>query len=273
MSWVKLDDNWDQHVKFSEVGDLAMLLWVRALTYSCRAKSNGLVPRGRIREFVAVRNTKQLEAKLVAAGLWVPCDAGYMIHDFDKYQLVSDKTSAALSDAGRLGAQRRWGDRSQPHSQANGQVSAQAIGNDGHGGDSSSRVRAHAGADAHRASAAGVGSGSNPEEIQSEPVARMVAEIRRHRVFDPLDAVAIAKHHDGWMMTAAQRIEWVLAAIDDCAAKVVGQGFNASELQSRLTGFMRHAKSPRASGVVSSARAVQPAGLPETDDDAPRRVS
>lgn len=285
MSWVKLDDNWDQHVKFSDVGDLGRILWVRALTYSCRVKSNGLVPRGRIREFVSVRNTKQLEAKLIAAGLWIPCEAGYMIHDFDKYQVVTTaeqktaaeqaRLSAIRSQAGRVGGQRSAESR-----RSNGEATFASIGSKGPSKDESkvepnfSRV----GADARRASASGVGSGSgSPEQLRH--LETISSEIARYPLFDGLDAVAVAQAQVDRMMTSGQRVEWVLVSIEECNSKHVGLGLSDRDLQSRLSGFMARSRAPRESGTqpamrsTGPSRAVQQGAIAGSDDDAPTRVS
>jgi hypothetical protein len=70
-------------------------------------------------------------------------------------------------------------------------------------------------------------------------------EIRRHAVFEHLDARAIAEVQDGRMMTSGQRLPWVIAAIEECAAKSVGLGLKTPELQAKLVGFMRHARRPK----------------------------
>lgn len=97
MSWVRLDDQWHEHPKFTGLGDLGELMWVKALTYACRFRTGGFIPAGRIAKFTALRNTAQLEAKLVKAGLWIKVEDGYQIHDFDAYQPNADKRSQGSS--------------------------------------------------------------------------------------------------------------------------------------------------------------------------------
>jgi len=48
------------------------------------------------------------------------------------------------------------------------------------------------------------------------------------------------------MLTDSQRVSWVVDAIELCAAKHDGLGLMPAALQSRLVGFMRHARAPRA---------------------------
>ncbi|HMI88544.1 MAG TPA: hypothetical protein VK550_30890 [Polyangiaceae bacterium] len=82
----------------------------------------------------------------------------------------------------------------------------------------------------------------------SLPEAKSIAtEIAKHRVFESLDAREIGEAHAGFMMTAPQKLAWVLAAVSDCAAKTAGLGLSPSALQSKLVGFMRHARAPRQS--------------------------
>jgi hypothetical protein len=87
---------------------------------------------------------------------------------------------------------------------------------------------------------------------------RIEAEIRRHRVFDSLDARAIAEAHAGRMMTDSQRLDDVLEAISSCAAKSVGLGFTDEALQSKLVGFLW--KAGKLHGGVRGAPTSQPTG-------------
>jgi len=70
-------------------------------------------------------------------------------------------------------------------------------------------------------------------------------EIRRHAIFAPLDAHAIAEHHAGRMMTGGQRLEWVIRSIEACAGSHAGLGLNAQALTGRLNTFMRGARAPK----------------------------
>jgi hypothetical protein len=98
-------------------------------------------------------------------------------------------------------------------------------------------------------------------------LAAIEAEILRHDVFRHLDAHAIAVVQDGRMMTAGQRLPWVMAAIEECAAKSVGLGLLAPELQAKLVGFMRHAKRPRDpepdEQALLAARPAEPTAPPQ----------
>jgi hypothetical protein len=91
-----------------------------------------------------------------------------------------------------------------------------------------------------------------PQTRDALDAERIAAEIRRHPVFAGLDAATIARRHADRLMTAPQKLEWVLGAIDKCAAANEGQGLMQRELQKLLTNYMHRAdesdvvgKSPR----------------------------
>jgi hypothetical protein len=78
-----LRDGVSHHPKVIAAGPEAAWLWVAAIDYARAHLTNGLVPfailpmLGRFRTRV-----DRLAAQLVAAGLFVPVDGGYTIHDF-----------------------------------------------------------------------------------------------------------------------------------------------------------------------------------------------
>jgi hypothetical protein len=161
VTWVKLDDQWYDHPKFLNVGEQAQLLWVKGLTYACRHRLKGIIPAGAVGRLTKVRNTRQMVDQLVRAGLWTLVDGGYQIHDFDKYQFISDKTSEARSVAGKLGAAKRWHVDEPP----DGNCHLGAIGNS---------IAAEAVGDGSRADArrtgsgSGIGSGSGDSDRSSD---------------------------------------------------------------------------------------------------------
>lgn len=126
MSWVRLDDQWADHPKFQKVGDTGQLMWVKALTYACRYRTKGNVPAEIVPKLTSIRNTKHVEGKLVSAGLWIPVDGGYRIHDFEKYQPISDEKrqqlAIARSKSGAKGAAARWQGDSKPDGNSDGNL-------------------------------------------------------------------------------------------------------------------------------------------------------
>jgi hypothetical protein len=166
---------------------------------------------------------------LVAAGLWVPVEGGYQIHDYGDYQPLAAQVKAER-EATRNRV-KRWRERS------SNDVTQSVTDPVTNGARDALRAGARA--------AAGLGSGSGSGS-EGGDAGRIEAEIRRHDVFAALDARAIADAHAGRLMTSSQRVEWVLASVEECAAKHAGLGLNAPTLQGRLVGFMRHAKPPKA---------------------------
>ena len=98
------------------------------------------------------------------------------------------------------------------------------------------------------------------------------AEIRRHAIFAPLDAHAIAKRQAELMITGGPRVAWVLSSIEACAAKLESQGLNARELQSALVGFMRKSRAPRDEDDKPARKFVECDDKPPTDEEIARRV-
>lgn len=80
MSWVKVDDNFDDHPKFLELSDAGLALWLRALAHANKHMTDGHVPIA----FVRRRGKTKTARELVEAGLWEESRGGYVIHDYLK---------------------------------------------------------------------------------------------------------------------------------------------------------------------------------------------
>lgn len=129
MSWVRIDDGFEDHPKVEPLSDAAHRLWVRAACW-CKKPTNehtlGFVPRGMLRTIA--KNTaplprlEKLASELVTAtaggifehGLWEPVDGGWQFHNWATYQPEADeeRIKQKRSDAGRKGAAARWGAKS-----------------------------------------------------------------------------------------------------------------------------------------------------------------
>ena len=114
MTWVRLDDHFDEHQKLVEVGPLGLALWTVGLAYCNRNLTDGVIPwaaarkllswdflgvpeeGGRRRRYAISTTTgmvgEDVESDfvinlLVSTGLWeVLDDGGYYVHDYDQYQ-------------------------------------------------------------------------------------------------------------------------------------------------------------------------------------------
>jgi hypothetical protein len=84
VTWVKLDDSFFCHPKVVSVGAEASGLYVWGLTYSAHNLTDGHVPAAWVRQAVGGR-AKKLSGLLVEHGLWSENGAGWLIHDYDKY--------------------------------------------------------------------------------------------------------------------------------------------------------------------------------------------
>lgn len=118
MTWIKLDDHWDEHPKMLAVGMAGRALWLAGLSYSARNLCDGFITEAAMRNLRAragVKGSKSLIA-LESAGLWHRVEGGWMIHDYDQYQPTKAQVMArkrARSEAGKRGAEARWGDAEQ----------------------------------------------------------------------------------------------------------------------------------------------------------------
>lgn len=228
MTWVRLDDQWADHPKFLDVGDYGQLVWVKGLSYAARYLTDGFIPARAVSKFLqATRHVRGAVAELVKAGLWVPAEGGYQVHDYKDYQpLASQVKAERVATRERV---KRWRER-----QFN------TDGNDVTNGVSNGlRAGAHAGAGQGSGSESGSGSPTLPGRSELE------AELRKHPVFASLSAEVLARQQAEFMITAPQKLDWVIRAISDCAAAHSALGLTAPELQRKLVGYMRNARKPR----------------------------
>jgi hypothetical protein len=141
MAWARLDDGFGEHDKVwavleHENGAAALGLWLLAWSWAHRnTRKKGKVP-GRLPANLPQRllgpTSRSLAAILTQEKLWDEADGGgWDIHDFGDY-LPSKEVSATRAEAGRRGAEARWGanraDGSEPSSdgKAHGKTMADA---------------------------------------------------------------------------------------------------------------------------------------------------
>lgn len=109
MSWTRLDDGIYDHPKVLEVDPLDRLLYVWALCWSSRHRTDGRLRRRALEHVAALAGVVDLDAaarRLVAAGLWEDDDDGWTVHDFTDYQPAAaevDELRAKRAEAGRRG--------------------------------------------------------------------------------------------------------------------------------------------------------------------------
>lgn len=135
MTWVKLDDHFDEHPKIAAVGPLGIALWVCGLAYCNRNLTDGFIPGSIARRLCGwefdfpdgsaatvliggERNQESIDQigfvpdglvvpnMLVAVGLWENVPGGFQVHDYTDFQPSKAQIEAERqqkASAGRAG--------------------------------------------------------------------------------------------------------------------------------------------------------------------------
>lgn len=112
---------------------------------------------------------------------------------------------------------------------------------------------------------------SDPPNRSPEHVA-IALQIRSHDCFRGLDAHRLADHQVGHLMATGQKLEWVITAIDDCAAKKVGLGLTAEAMQACLVGYMRAARAPKRDQPTPGEAKGSSAYVEDDDEETVERI-
>lgn len=89
MAWVKIDDHLDDNEKVAEAGPLGLALYVAGLCYCNRNLTDGRIRKGvarKLQDFSAFKGPQPVIDQLLAVGLWVEDDKGYLIPDYLDFQ-------------------------------------------------------------------------------------------------------------------------------------------------------------------------------------------
>lgn len=87
MAWVKLSDDWYDDPKIVAAGDLAALLWVKAVSWSARNLTDGLIPAELLPRLISSPETPSIASRLVDLGLFVEdISGGFRIANYLDYQ-------------------------------------------------------------------------------------------------------------------------------------------------------------------------------------------
>lgn len=108
MTWVRLDDQHDQHRKVAKLSDLAYRIWVSGIAWCHRQRRAGTVPFGDEVLIVPGRKPREVAnavAQLVTVELWHKGEDCYEYHDWLHYQAP---VAATASERGKAGAAKRW---------------------------------------------------------------------------------------------------------------------------------------------------------------------
>lgn len=114
MPWtVNFDEQFPWHPKVARLSDPAFRLYVHAVCWASRAKTDGAIPSADLQHVVpGLRRRESFAAELVDAGLLEETPPlGWVVHDYLDHQ-PSAHTRRALdeqkSESGQLGNHRRW---------------------------------------------------------------------------------------------------------------------------------------------------------------------
>lgn len=110
MTWVRLDDRFDDNAKVNEASNAAMGVYAKCLTWSARNRRDGFVPLGVARNKAGADGQAVLD-ELVRVRLWVECEGGYRAPDFLDFNPSAaevEARQAKKAEAGKRGARARW---------------------------------------------------------------------------------------------------------------------------------------------------------------------
>ena len=87
MPWVKLSDDWYDDPKVIAAGDDGALLWVKAVSWSARNLTDGLIPAELLPRLILSPETPTIVSRLVDLGLFVEdISGGFRVANFLDYQ-------------------------------------------------------------------------------------------------------------------------------------------------------------------------------------------
>jgi hypothetical protein len=119
VSWVNLDDQMPEHPKVVQLSDAAFRLHISAICYCNRYLTDGVVSASIVRRLVPNFRKSSLSELLQLRVWFSTADGdGYEIHDYLQWnsskaevQAHKERISKVRSEAGRRGAEARWGKR------------------------------------------------------------------------------------------------------------------------------------------------------------------
>lgn len=108
--WFKVDDSFFSNPKTAMLSDGATALWLRSGSWSAQQLTGGFIPARMLPMF---RGSDDSVQELCDAGLWERDSErdGYRFHDWNDYQPDGEEVDALRrkrSEAGKMGANRRW---------------------------------------------------------------------------------------------------------------------------------------------------------------------
>lgn len=126
MTWVRVDDHFDEHPKHAQIGPLGWGVWLAGLAYCNRNLTDGFIPHSIARTLADFHVEDEHEGilwtlgmysgnrgedvtigwivgLLVHAELWIEVPGGYIIHDYGDYQPTKEQVEAAREQRRQAG--------------------------------------------------------------------------------------------------------------------------------------------------------------------------
>ncbi len=275
MSWVKLDDGYDEHPKVQLAGEDASYMFVRGLLYCNRQKTLGFIPEGKVASLTTKPHWKKLANTLVTCGeslgeqgMWEKVAGGYLVVNYAKYQLTNDEdkkqANARTERLRELG--RRGGQATQmraPHVARNLKRSKQATEAGTEAAlEAAPEATSEAEAEAARFGPARSGTGSGARSPDPVPVLRSRAGEHAHADATPartsgLEAVVddATTRHDGGARVGggAGARAWTAADLDELWRSTYRRPTGDSMQLAQLAGRLREAAELRGESAVDLA--------------------
>lgn len=128
--WFKVDDSFFSNPKTAMLSDGATALWLRSGSWSAQQLTGGFIPARMLPMF---RGSDDSVTELCDAGLWERDSErdGYRFHDWNDYQPDGEEVDALRrkrSEAGKMGANRRWKRKTVDENGKNGKTDGKCHG-------------------------------------------------------------------------------------------------------------------------------------------------
>lgn len=128
--WFKVDDSFFSNPKTAMLSDGATALWLRSGSWSAQQLTGGFIPARMLPMF---RGSDDSVQELCDAGLWERDSErdGYRFHDWNDYQPDGEEVDALRrkrSEAGKMGANRRWKRKTVDENGKNGKTDGKCHG-------------------------------------------------------------------------------------------------------------------------------------------------
>lgn len=289
MSWAKLDDDFHDHPKVEAVGNEGAGVIARLISWSSRHLTDGIVPLWKVMAIASNRKiqdpaVREESARTLVGDLlsarWLDLREGdnFYIHNYHK----RNPSAAKEREKRAKDAERKLKNRGKSERSPGGTFASPGIRPSGIRADvrteseKSHAVPVPVPQEEHTHSAgARVSESTQEQQALAGPTRDILAELRKHDVFEAIATEDLARQIAGDMGTGGKKLDWVIKAIDDAASKAktartLGKPFNADTLADKVVTFVRNSRAPRdASAGATSGQGASISAPPSPPYHAP----